>query len=81
MHIYTDGSAIDGEVKATAIAPAICNQKQYVNRAYMGTESTFTVYAAELQDIDMTMSIVIAEAIINKIIQKVTIFTDNQASI
>ena len=81
MHIYTDGSAIEGEVGAAAVAPRACNPKQYISKAYMGTENISTVYAAELQGVYMAMNIAIAKATTNPIIQKIIIFTDNQASI
>ena len=81
MHIYIDGSTIEDEVEAAAIAPLTSNPKQYTSQAYMGTENTFTVYAAELQGVYMAMNIAITEVTVNNVIKKVTIFTDNQASI
>ena len=47
----------------------------------MNTKNTFTVYAIKLQNVYMTMNIVIIEVIINNVIKKITIFTDNQTLI
>ncbi len=43
--IYTDGSCIQGHAGAAAVWPA----KQMRKSAYMGPETTSTVYAAELK--------------------------------
>ncbi len=53
---YTDGSGIEGQVGAAAVAP----ERGLGRMAYMGTDETSTVYAAKLQDLTMMMSIVSA---------------------
>lgn len=51
--IYIDGSCINGHVGATAMFPA----KQRVAQSYIGLETTSTVYAAELQGINLALQI------------------------
>ena len=74
MHIYTNESEIIKKVNATAMTLTTCNRKQYTSKTY---KNTFTIYAAKLQSIYITMYIVIVEITLNKIIQKVTIFINN----
>ena len=81
MHIYTNESEIVKKVNAIAITLTTCNQEQYTSKIYISNENTFTIYAAELQSIYMIIYIVIVNIISNKVIQKVTIFINNQISI
>lgn len=53
IHIYTDGSGIDGHV-GTAAA---CTTMQEERIAYMGTEQISTIYAGELQGVLLAFEI------------------------
>ena len=45
-----------------------CNQEQYTNKTYISNKNTFTIYAAILQNIYITMCIVIVKITLNKVI-------------
>ena len=79
MHIYINKSEIVEKVNTTAITLTTCNRKQYTSKTYINSKNTFTIYAAELQSIYTTMYIVIVEIILNKVIQKVTIFINKKS--
>jgi ribonuclease HI len=72
LTIYTDGSGIHGKVGAAAVAPALRTQEL----AYLGKETTTTVYAAELLGILMGFGIILTS---NPC--KAAMFTDNQAAL
>jgi ribonuclease HI len=75
--IYTDGSCIQGHTGAAAVWPV----KQQTKRAYMGPETTSTVYAAELQGICLALGMVQAELHQENRNKHTHIFADNQAAI
>jgi len=77
LHVYTDGSGIDGHVGAAAVSPLTRDTKI----AYMGNNETTTVYAAELQGIKMALQIAAEDWEGGNRRDKVVIFTDNQAAI
>lgn len=77
MCIYTDGSCIGGHVGAAATWPL----RQRTRRAYMGIETKTTVYAAELQGINLALSIAQEDIDTGGSQRRVNIFTDNQAAI
>jgi ribonuclease HI len=51
IHIYTDGSGINGRIGAAAV----CTTTQETTSAYMGEDTTSTVYASELQGIILAL--------------------------
>ena len=77
MSIYTDGSGINGHVGAAAVYL----DKGQIRSMYMGTNTTSTVYAAELQGIHLALSIANTYMRENNDGQTVNIYTDNQAAI
>jgi hypothetical protein len=70
--IYTNGSGINRKVGAAAVAPAIDKHTS----AYMGKETTSTVYAAKLVGILIALEIAIVANW-----PRAVIFTDNQAAL
>ena len=50
LDIFTDGSAIEGHMRAAAVAPRLKEGRI----CYIGTEEMTTVFRAELQGIVMT---------------------------
>jgi ribonuclease HI len=72
LAIYTDGSGVHGKVGAAAVAPALNAHAQ----AYLGRQTTATVYAAEL--VGMLMGVEMATRS-NR--GRVLIFMDNQAAL
>jgi ribonuclease HI/exonuclease III len=80
IRIYTDGSSIEGHVGASAVCPTA----QTTRKAYMGTDKTSTVYAAELQGIKMALDIAQEQtgtATDRNDKRRIAIFVDNQAAI
>jgi ribonuclease HI len=77
LHIYTDGSAINGHVGAAAV----CTTIDKTRSAYMGKDTTSTVYAAELQGISLALQIAQENRNRGNIGKKILIYTDNQAAI
>ncbi|KAG7403339.1 hypothetical protein Forpe1208_v016515 [Fusarium oxysporum f. sp. rapae] len=77
IHIYTDGSGIDGSIGAAAV----CTTTQETKSAYMGDETTSTVYAGELQGISLALQIAQEDRSKGNRRSKVAIYTDNQAAI
>ena len=74
---YTDGSSIGGHVGAAAV---YLDAGQMRN-TYIGTDSTSTVYAAELQGINLALAIAKTEVGANACQKPINIFADNQAAI
>ncbi|EDN04466.1 predicted protein [Histoplasma mississippiense (nom. inval.)] len=72
LAVYTDGSGIHGKVGAAALAPSIHTQEL----AYLGKETSTTVYAAELLGIHMGLNLILASDR-----RRAAIFTDNQAAL
>jgi hypothetical protein len=70
--VYTDGSGINGKIGAASVAPKIGAIKQ----AYMGTEATSIVYAAELEGIHMALETTIWAGQ-----ERGIIFSDSQAAL
>lgn len=71
---YIGGSEIDGEIGTPACIPQLGAK----GASYIGTNKVSTVYAAELRGLHITLEHAIRAAVI---IRKITIFTDNQATI
>jgi ribonuclease HI len=74
MKVYTDGSDIQSRVGAAAWEP----HRQWKCMADIGPSDQFTVYGAELIGIWMALDMGVKGG---NIVKKLTIFTDNQASI
>ena len=77
IHIYTDGSGINGHIGAAAVCP----MTRQTRSSYMGDEYTSTVYAAELQGISQALQIAQQDREAGFRRNKVLIYTDNQAAI
>ncbi|TXB97085.1 hypothetical protein FocTR4_00012225 [Fusarium oxysporum f. sp. cubense] len=77
IHIYTDGSGIGGHIGAAAV----CTTTQETKSAYMGDDTTSTVYAGELQGISLALQIAQEDRSRGNSRSKVLIYTDNQAAI
>jgi hypothetical protein len=75
--IYTDGSSTGGHVGAAAV----CLDTGQTSKTYMGTGTTSTVYAAELQGINLALAMAEAEADAGACRKLINIFADNQAAI
>lgn len=75
--IYTDGSSIGGHVGAAAVN----HDTGQTRKTYMGTDATSTVYAAELQDINLALAMAQAEVDVGVCQILINIFADNQAAI
>ena len=71
--IYTDGSGIDGNIGAAAVCPATAT----THYQYLGKETSYNVYAAELCAIKLATDIVRD----NPEYTKCVLYTDNQAAI
>jgi ribonuclease HI len=69
LAIYTDGSGINRKVGAAAVAPTL---NMYTS-AYLGRETTSTVYAAKLVGILMGLEIAMRANM-----RKIAVFTDNK---
>ncbi|KAJ6437592.1 hypothetical protein O9K51_09799 [Purpureocillium lavendulum] len=76
LHIYTDGSGINGRIGAAAVCPTT----QQIRSSYMGNEETSTVYAGELQGISLALQIAQQDRTACYRRSKVLIYTDNQAA-
>ena len=74
IHIYTDGSGIDGQIGAAAFCPTLSVTRQQ----YIGTESSHNVYAAELAAIKLGVDIVQSAP---RNYEKCVIYTDSQSAI
>jgi ribonuclease HI len=74
LWIYTDGSGINGEVGASAW----CEQKDWQARIYLGPDTDYTVYSAELMGISSALGMALQAG---RRYNKVIVFTDNQAAI
>jgi ribonuclease HI len=80
LSIYTDGSGIDGQIGAAAV----CLITKQSRIAYMGPNTVSTVYAAELQGINLALQIAQEYATQrerNRSRRKIAIYTDNQSAI
>ena len=77
IFVYTDGSGIDDNIGAAAVSPLT----QCTKMAHMGSSETSTVYAAELQGINLALQFADDDAEKGNKRDRVVIFTDNQAAI
>ncbi|KAF5669922.1 reverse transcriptase [Fusarium denticulatum] len=77
IHVYTDGSGINGSIGAAAV----CTTTQEAKSAYMGHDTTSTVYAGELQGISLALQIAQEDRSKGNRRSKVVIYADNQAAI
>ena len=77
IHIYTDGSGINGHVGAAAV----CTTTSQTKSAYMGDDAVSTVYAGELQGISLALQIAQEDRNQGNTRNKVLIYTDNQAAV
>lgn len=77
LHIYTDGSGINGHLGAAAVSPKF----KHSRKAYMGDGNTSTVYVAELQGVKLALQIAEEDLERGNRRNKVIIYTDNQAAI
>lgn len=77
LHIYTDGSGINGQIGAAVVCPTT----QQTRRSYMGSDDTSTVYAGELQGISLALQIAQQDRAEGHRRSRVLIYTDNQAAI
>jgi ribonuclease HI len=75
--MYTDGSCIQGHTGAAAVWPA----RRRTESAYMGLDTTSTVYAAELQGICLALAMIQADMRRGNRHKHLHIFADNQAAI
>jgi ribonuclease HI len=71
--IYTDGSGIDGNIGAAAVCPATGT----THHQYLGKETSYNVYVAELCAIQLATEIIKN----NHQYTKCILYTDNQAAI
>lgn len=78
LDIFTDGSAIDGQVGASAVVPRLRQGRM----CYMGTEHTTTVFGAELQGLAMATNFALElKETQNRDLWAVNVYVDNQAAI
>jgi ribonuclease HI len=77
IHIYTDGSGINGHIGAAAV----CTTTHQTKSAYMGDDTVSTVYAGDLQGIILALQIAQEDRDRGNCRKKVLIYTDNQAAI
>jgi ribonuclease HI len=77
IHIYTDGSGINGGIGAAAVSTTTNETAS----AYMGADTTSTVYAGELQGIILALRMAAADRAKGNNRSKLLIYTDNQAAI
>ncbi|KAJ3575391.1 hypothetical protein NPX13_g4047 [Xylaria arbuscula] len=75
--ICTDGSGIDGHTGAAAVCPRI----RQTRKAYMGRDTVSTVYAGELQGINIALEIAREDLHRGSRRDKAIIYTDNQTAI
>ena len=57
MHIYTNESEKIEKINAITMTLTTCNQEQYTSKTYISSKNTFTIYAAKLQNIYITICI------------------------
>ncbi|KAH7563672.1 hypothetical protein BM1_00719 [Bipolaris maydis] len=77
LSIYTDGSGINGEIGSAAVCPLT----QQTLSVHMGPSTLSTVYAAELQGINLALQIARRYANEHGERKSIAIYTDNQAAI
>ena len=77
IFVYTDGSGIDNNIGAAAVLPLTRCTKM----AHMRNNETSTVYAAELQGINLALQIQDEDTEKRSKKNREVIFTDNQAAI
>ena len=75
--IYTDGSSVNGHVGAAAVRSAAERSKS----TYMGSTSTTTGYLAELQGINLALSMAQEDTEGSPRVRQVAIWSDSQAAI
>ncbi|OHW95285.1 reverse transcriptase-like protein [Colletotrichum incanum] len=77
MHVYTDGSGINGQIGAAAV----CTTTNQTRNSYMGPTTTLTVYGGGLQGVILALEIAEEDKKKGNNRSKVMIYTDNQAAI
>jgi ribonuclease HI len=77
LSIYTDSSGIKGEIGSAALCPLT----QQLRSAHMGPDTASTVYAVELQGINLALQIAQEYVSRNGARRDIAIYTDNQAAI
>ena len=77
ISVYTDGSSVNSHVGAAAVRPSTGRSRS----TYMGSSLAMTVHVAELQGINLALSMAHEDTEGSAVGQQVAIWTDSQAAI